>query len=203
VPHAQPRSASRRVPWATGAALVTCGRCDDPEGIITVSDSLDETATICPSCAAAWVREVVDNWDAPLRVFTGTATADERRAHAERVAAETAAEADAARRKIEAKTHAEARAAKLLDDRATAAARFVAGRSERASLPEVAAAVGVSRRTLSRVLPHALQRGLVTVTYGPGGGVGPGPVSIPRDPERAGIEAAELRLMDLAAKAAA
>lgn len=54
------------------------------------------------------------------------------------------------------------------------AGRYVADNGP-AQLAAVAGAVGVSVRTMSRVLPYAVDQGYLRTAVGSGGGIGPGP----------------------------
>ncbi|MCW2983508.1 MAG: hypothetical protein JWR63_1078 [Conexibacter sp.] len=69
-------------------------------------------------------------------------------------------------------------------DRAAIVARYVQDRGG-CSRDEVAAHVGVSRRTLSRTLPLAVERGWLATIRGAKGGIQPGPVAVPDETKAA------------------
>jgi len=170
--------------------------CGHPDAEVRVSDSMDETASVCVSCATAFVAAVAVDWHKSLAVCLGKADPSQREAHKRRLEAENAKDKaqallaterrEKARKAREAASaRAEEKAAARVDeanrireDRARAAARFVANGPK--SLPEVAQAIGVSTRTLTRLLPYAIDQGYVERRMGAAGGISPGPVSVPR-----------------------
>jgi hypothetical protein len=72
--------------------------------------------------------------------------------------------------------HSEPRltAEELSEQRAAAAGRYVQANGPKPHA-EVARAVGVSPRTLTRLLPYAIEQGYVTRVIGSAGGIAPGP----------------------------
>ena len=188
---------------------MTCARCGGhADDLAIIADSTGESAEVCLTCGSAWLREVVADPDAPLVVFVGTATPAQRKAHEHRLRAAEKAEQDQAehdaerrerareaaerrKRRDEAKRAAKAAEADALrEHRARSAARFVAAHGP-VTLAEVAAALGISTRTLSRVTPLAIERGWIVVAGRRG--LAAGPVRAPRDPDRADLDAAEER----------
>ncbi len=187
---------------------MTCARCNEPaDELAIVADSSGETATVCLTCGAAWLAEVLACWDASLPVWRGNATAAQLKAHERALRAAAAADKEKARRQEESRQRAreaaerreKARQAKqaariaeaeaLRGQRARIAARFVQANGQ-ATLQQTARAVGVSTRTLSRITPLAIERGwIITGKLG----LAAGPVSVPRDADRADLDAAEER----------
>jgi len=137
----------------------------------------------------------------------GTATRREREAHKTRLRVSAAEEAEAARRVAERREKARQAARRARDrrdevraaaaeasaaqreDRARIAALFVASAGRPVTRAQLARAVGIGPRTLSRVTPLAIDRGWLLSGRG---GFHPGPVLVPTDERRAEIEAAEL-----------
>jgi predicted nucleic acid-binding Zn-ribbon protein len=102
--------------------LRCCGSSADD--LSRVADSTGEKAAVCSACGSLWIAAVMGCWDASLRVFLGTATRAQQRAHRAAVSrAEAANEAkatqDAERRE---KAAARARAATARREAARVAA---------------------------------------------------------------------------------
>ncbi len=176
---------------------MTCDRCKTTvDDLATISDSTGASAEVCLTCGSAWLAEVAADWDSPLHVFTGTATAAQREAHKRRLRVarrsdEAKAQRDDERRrkareaaqkkKRETAEKAEGRriqAEAAREQRAQIAGRYVAANGKR-SLDEVAQAVGVSRSQMSRLVPYCIEKGYVQRIMGSAGGFVPGPVAVP------------------------
>lgn len=148
---------------------MTCERCAKAETEARIYSDNGAGAECCAACARDWVEAVMASWTADLAVFLRTpqATPAQRAAQAARErrqeAALRAAEADRIAQAQAAKTAAtEARKAALAkrdEGRARDAVDYVRSAGGSARPDDVAAHLGVSRRTLSRaVLPVAYER---------------------------------------------
>lgn len=157
---------------------MSCARCADPEVVTEASDVADRSAPLCGPCGHLWLCAVVGDWDASLAIFTGSATAAERSAHAAAVAKREAAEADAAREKEAERERVrlrKAERARLADEAADARSRqILALVTERPrTVSEIENTLGLSKKTTSRALRDAKQRGYVTTRSGVGAMVRP------------------------------
>lgn len=182
--------------------MVTCARCDGA-AVAVAADLGDQSADLCTQCAAGWIAYVAADAEASLRVFTGAATDDELAADKHRRQAERAAEKardreqrEKQQRDRENRETAQREAAEVREDRARQAARLVAKRGPM-KRGELAAALGLSARTLSRVVQVAVDREWVVSKPGGKGGIFPGRVSVPSDPNRAEVEAADEQYLAL------
>lgn len=143
----------------------SCEKCGDA-AITTAADSSDYDAPLCAAHGRAWLLEVLNDWDASLAVFTGRATAEQRQAHADRLAR---ANLEAAEREYQAakkKAAAEARAAERrtkVEQEADERARSVLAVVEERPRPtlEIASALGVPGRTAGRYVALAKRKGYV------------------------------------------
>jgi hypothetical protein len=137
-----------------------CDRCAGRGDLVVVADSEGSSADVCVDCAGEWLRAVVEDFTAPLGVFTGRASEAEAAEHARAVAERAAAEEAAAQRKAD---QAAARLRKLAEQvDAVVAVVQAADRPLRKAEARAAAPFGVN--AAERALATAVRDGRLRTT---------------------------------------